>query len=115
MGRLRRMSVSGRESGFAVGHDQKRSLPSKHTDTNRAPFGSRGLRTARIGMLFKKGNIDMKHFKSVTKDAPATANILTWGGSLKAAWGAYINLLAGQPDGRTADPADGDIGNPDSM
>jgi len=60
----------------------------------------------------------MKHMKTVSKSMPAQASFLTWLPSLKAAMGGvggYVNSLFGQFDGRTADPADGDIGNPAVM
>ena len=53
----------------------------------------------------------MKHIKTVSKGMPANASILGWLGSLKAALQTYIDTLAGQWDGRTADAADGDLGD----
>jgi hypothetical protein len=53
----------------------------------------------------------MKHIKSVSASVPASASILTWGPTLKANFGAYVNALFAQFDNRTADPIDGDIGD----
>ena len=58
----------------------------------------------------------MKHLKSITQKTPASAGILNWISQvLKGGFVAYAAALQGQADFRTADPEDGDIGNPNVL
>lgn len=71
--------------------------------------GGKGNAPFSLQRRLVKGIRAMKHIKSVSKSTPAKASILTWYGSVKAAFGSYASILFGQFDNRTANAYDDDF------
>ena len=65
---------------------------------------------------YKQGFGEMKHLSIVSKKTPAKAGAWNWLKQLTGGgFGTFADSLFLQWDRRTADPYDGDIGDPDNL